>query len=99
MISLLSGKSNRNGNGFWKVNISLVYDEVCFAKMKTIITKINNSSKFMENGQTKWKFLKHEIQKFTIDYSKTIVKKSKRQRINLELKLKNLESKLKLLRK
>ena len=50
----------------------------------------------MENGQTKWKFLKHEIQKFTIDFSKTIAKKSKRQRINLELKLKNLESNLKL---
>ena len=96
MISLLSGKSNKNGNGFWKVNISLVYDEVCVEKMKTIITKINNSSKFMKNGQTKWKLLKHEIQKFAIDYSKTIAKKSKKQRINLELKLKNLESNLKL---
>ena len=96
LISLLSGKSNKNGNGFWKVNISLVYDKVCVEEMKTIITKINNSSKFMENGQTKWKLLKHEIQKFTIDYSKTIAKKSKKQRINLELKLKNLERNLKL---
>ena len=46
----------------------------------------------MENVQTKWVFLKYEIRKFTIDYSKTIAKKEKMQTINLELKLKHLEN-------
>ena len=36
--------------------------------------KISNSDKFMENTTRKWEFLKYEIQKFTIDYSKTIAK-------------------------
>ena len=48
----------------------------------------------MENLQTKWEFLKYKIRKFTINYSKTIAKKRKKQRINLELKLKNLENNL-----
>ena len=47
----------------------------------------------MENVQTKWEFLKYEIRKFTNDYSKTIAKKGKK-RVNLELKLKNLENNL-----
>ena len=48
----------------------------------------------MENLQTKWEFLKYKIRKFTINYSKTIAKKRKKQRINLELKLKNPENNL-----
>ena len=77
MISLLNNKSDKNGNGFWKFNNSLVYDVVYVEKMKKIITKINNSNEFMENLQTKWVFLKYEIRKFTIDYSKPIAKKEK----------------------
>ena len=37
--------------------------------------KFYNSNEFIENTQTKWEFLKYEIRKFTIDYSKTIAKK------------------------
>ena len=77
MISLLNNKSDKNGNGFWKFNNSLVYDVVYVEKMKKIITKINNSNEFMENLQTKWVFLKYEIRKFTIDYSEPIAKKEK----------------------
>ena len=49
-ISLLSDKSDRNGNGFWKFYNSLVHVE----KMKKKnIERINNSNEFMENAQTK----------------------------------------------
>ena len=49
----------------------------------------------MKKSQKKQEFLKYEIRKFTIDYLKTISKKrKKKQRINLELILKNLESNL-----
>ena len=61
--------------------------------MKKLITKINTSNEFIRDAQTKWEFLKHEIQKFTIDYSKTAAKIHKQQRINLEQELKNLENK------
>ena len=83
MISLLSDKSHKYDN-------SLVYDEVHAEKMKKNITEINNASKFTENAKTKWEFLKYEIRKFTIDYSKVIAIKRKKQKISLDLKLKNL---------
>ena len=42
----------------------------------------------------KWEFLKYEIRKFTIDYSKTAAKIRKQHKIDLEHKLKNFENKL-----
>ena len=39
----------------------------------------------------KWEFLKYEIWKFTIDYSKKAAKVRKQQKIILEQKLKTLE--------
>ena len=44
LISFLSDKSDKNGNSFWKINNSFVYDEVSVEKKKKIITKINNSN-------------------------------------------------------
>ena len=78
MISLLCDKSDKNGNGFWKFNSSLVYDEVYVEKMK----KKNDYKKWFNKPiygkrQTKWEFLKYEIRKFNIDYLKIIAKKGK----------------------
>ena len=62
--------------------------------MKKLIIKINTSNEFNEDAQMKWEFLKYEIRKFTIDYSKKATKIRKQQKINLEQKLKNLENNL-----
>ena len=74
LISLSSDNSDSNGNGPWKYNSSLVYDEFYFENMKELITKINTSNEFFEDAEMKWEFLKYEIRKFTIDYSKTTAK-------------------------
>ena len=42
----------------------------------------------------KWEFLKYEIRKFTIEFSKTAAKIRKQHKIDLEHKLKNLENNL-----
>ena len=47
--------------------------------MKKVITKTDNLNEFIENAQTKWEFLKYEIQTFTIDYSKLLIKKGKKK--------------------
>ena len=75
-------------------NSSLVYDEFYVENMKKLITKINTSIEFLEDAQMKWEFLKYEIWKFTIDYSKTAAKIRKQHKIDLEQKLKNLENNL-----
>ena len=57
--------------------------------MKKLITKVNTSNEFLKDAQTNWKFLKYEIRRFTIDYSKTAAKKRK-GKTDLEQKLKDL---------
>ena len=42
--------------------------------MEKLITKINTSNEFLQEAQMKWELLKHEIRKFTTDYSKTAAK-------------------------
>ena len=73
-------------------NNSLVYDEFYVENIKKPITQINTSNEFIEDAQMKWEFLKYEIWKFTIDYSKTAAKIRKQHKIDLEQKLKNLEN-------
>lgn len=53
MISLLSDKSDKNGNCFDKYGDSLVYDAFYVEKMTIIILANNNSTKFMGNAKTK----------------------------------------------
>ena len=90
LISLSNDDSDNNGRGPWKYNSSLVYDEFYVENMKKLITKINTSNEFLEDVQMKLEFLKYEIRKFTIDYSKTAAKIRKQHKIDLEQKLKNL---------
>ena len=92
LISLSNNNSGNNGRGLWKYNSSLVYDELYVENMKKLSTKINTSNEFLEDAQMKWEFLKHEIRKFTIDYSRTTGKIRKQHKIDLEHKLKNLEN-------
>ena len=94
LISLSNDDSDNSGRGLWKYNSSSVYDEFYVEDMKKLITKINTSDEFLEDIQVKSEFLKYEIQKFTIDYSKTAAKIRKQHKIDLEQKLKNLENNL-----
>ena len=70
----------------------MVYNELYVENRKKLITKIDTSSEFIEDAKMKWEFLKYEIWKFTIDYSKTAAKIRKQHKIDLEHKLKNLEN-------
>ena len=91
LMSLSNDNSDNNGRVLWKCNSSLVYD---VEKMKKTNYKVTNSNEFLEDAQMKWEFLKFEIRKFTIDYSKTAAKIRKQHKIDLEQKLKNLENNL-----
>ena len=91
---LSNDNSDNNGRGLWKYNSSLVYDEFYVENMKKLIVKIDTSNEFLEDSQMKWEFLKYEIRKFRIDYSKTAAKIRKQHKIDLEHKLKNIENNL-----
>ena len=46
------------------------------------------------DDQCKWEYLKYEMRKFSIDFSKRVAKKTKNEKDNLEKRLKILEEKL-----
>ena len=73
MVLLSNDNSNNNGHGLRKFNSSLVYDEVFVEDTIKLIAKTNASNEFIGDAQTKWEFLKYEIRKFTIYYSKAAV--------------------------
>ena len=62
--------------------------------MKEHIENIINSFNSDFNHQMKWEFLKYEIPKFTISFSKNKTKSMREKKLNLEKKLKLLEGKL-----
>ena len=86
-ISLLNDNSDNNSHGLWKYNSPLVHDDFYVEKMKKPITKINASNEFLEDSHSvwtaEWEFLKYEIRKFAMDYSKTAAKTRKQQKIDL----------------
>ena len=83
------------GNNFWKFNCSLTLDNNYVNQMKDHIKHIKNeiNVSFTENFQSQWEFLKYEIRKFTISYSKAKARKDRERKQYLENKLKLLEQK------
>ena len=85
------------GSGVWKFNNSLLLNTEFVKKLKTHIKTV--TSNFQENSyfsdHSKWKFLKYEIRKFSISFSKNFAKKQRIIQTNLENRIKILEQSLK----
>ena len=81
------------GKNFWKLNCSLIHDELYVLKMKKHIENNINSFDSDFNDQMKWEFLKYKIRKFTISFSKNKTKSMREKKLNLEKKLKLVEGK------
>ena len=96
-ISFQKNQDITLGKHFWKFNNSLIQDENYLSEMKEHIKFIINSFDTIlgNNPHTQWEFLKYEIRKFTIQYSKVKAKKRREKTKTLEENLKTLESDLK----
>ena len=95
LISLSDHDIKRKGAGVWKFNKSLLLNASFISLLKNHILKIKselNSEDF--NGHFKWEFLKYEIRKYTIQYSKKHSKDQKKRKNELENILKDLEQNL-----
>ena len=92
--SILTDSEFAIGKGLWKFNDSLIFDKGFMNKMKKFIqdTTMEISSENLLDEQTKWEFLKYEIRKFAIKFSKNLAKEKKIERCKLEQKLKFLEN-------
>ena len=84
------------GKNFWKFNSSLINDEKYLTQMKQHISEVKSqfNPAFPSKAHVQWEFLKYEIRKFTIEFSKNKAKLKREKLSRLEVKLKELEQNL-----
>ena len=60
----------KRGSGFWKLNTSVLEDELYVSEIKTLIEKVWKDTNNMQNLNTRYDWLKYNIRKHTINYCK-----------------------------
>ena len=94
LFSLSKGKDYLRDKASWKVNSFLTKEQNHIIEIKKLIGSFCTKEKFFFNVQLKWEFLKYELRKFTVNYTKHIAKEKRQQQANLENQLKMLEKSL-----
>ena len=99
-IKICLFKELRQGSGLWKFNNSLLQDENFVKELKKCIKELETQdTENVLDKQIKWDFLKYEIRKFCIAFSKSLQKEKKQKIHNLENKIKVLETKLRMIKR
>ena len=91
LISFSKEKQDSKSSAFWKFNNSLLSDNIFKEKLKQHIQNIESDNELSNDPQIKWEFLKYQIRKFTIRFSKTRAKEERKQRDELETTLNHLK--------
>ena len=91
LFSLSKEKGNIRSKGFWKFSSSLIKNQNYINEIKYLIRNFNTKNDCDFSRQLQSGFLKYEIRKFTIHYTKGLAKERKRKISNLESELKKLE--------
>ena len=92
-FSYFKNEESDRGRALWKYNNSLIENEEYVLQMKKNILDTLNEL-FNENildDQVKWEYLKHNIRKYTINFSKELAKNTNKTIDDLEAKLKRYE--------
>ena len=91
--SLCHLKEFPRGRGLWKFNKSLIRNENYQEQTRTLIENVldNLDQDNIVDPQFRWEYLKYEIRKFFIHFSKDIARNKKTERTYLGNKLKTLE--------
>ena len=94
--TLESSSKIQLGKNFWKFNSSLINDEKYVTQMKQHISEVNSQFKpaFEKEAHVQWEFLKYEIRKFTIEFSKNKANLKRKKLSRLKVKLTELEQNL-----
>ena len=93
-FTLRRSQITTKGKDLWIFNSFLTLNKEFVEKMKEHISTCLNllEKENMPDDQVRWEYLKYEVRKFSIKFSKAQAKKLRLERILLEKKLKNLES-------
>ena len=95
--SFVNNDTFAHGSGVWKLNNSLLFNTEFVKKLKIHIetVKSNLQEKSSFSDQSKQEFLKFEICKFSISFSKNLAKTEPIIQTNLESRIKTLEQNFK----
>ena len=92
-FSCFKNEESNRGRGLWNFNNSLTENVEYVLQMKKIILDTLNEI-FNENildDQVKWEYLKYNISKYTINFSKELAKNTNKTTADLETKLRHYE--------
>ena len=94
LFSLKLRTDENRGKGLWKFNNSLSMNSDFQTKMKFHIKSTLETLEIegIRDPQVRWEFLKYEIRKFSIEFSKLQAQNKKKEKMFLENKLKKLEN-------
>ena len=81
------------GQGHWKLNVSLLSDDIYKTKLKENLNVWKEQYKDFQNLNLKWEIIKFEIRRFSISYSKSRMRKKRDRKVMLGQKLTYLEQK------
>ena len=90
-MSLLEPSASRRGPGFWKFNKSLLEDPIFIEKARTFLQVIIDAQNLSREKQANWEYLKYEFRKFAMKYSKAKALERRKNKADLEDRLKVLE--------
>ena len=79
------------GPGHWKLNVSLLADEIYKTKLKELFLIWEEQYKGMDNHNLKWEIIKYEVRSFSISYSKKKSREKRDAKKKLERQLSLLE--------
>ena len=94
LIFFSKEKQDSKSFGFWKFNNSLLSNNIFKEKLKQHIQNTKSDNELSNDPQIKWEFLKYQIRKFAIRFSKMRAKEERKQRDELETTLKSLAKNL-----
>ena len=83
-----------HGKGLWKFNKSLLLNKEYVEKIKEdiVLTVKMLENDDLRDGQVRWEYIKYEIQKFTIRFSKNLAKEVRKETQSFKEKFKHFES-------
>ena len=88
LFSLSKKKGNIRGKGFRKFNIPLIKDQSYINEIKDLTRDLNTKNDCDFSRQLKWEFLKYEIHKFTIHYTKGLGKENQTKNFEFRKRIK-----------
>lgn len=90
----LKMKNYKRGSGFWKLNSSILNEEIYTREMSSLINQVWDDNSNITDVQTRFDYLKYKIMDYTIQYCKKRAKNKRQKEAKLIHELEMLDIKI-----